>query len=219
MKFIPDFWLEQGDIKRCFKDTSVYNKEWLTVYKRRDSYVEHFFASYVPVPAQKLTKAMNEPALGGISNYSRAVIAEVRIKHTNYLGLPFRRALKLTLRGGAYFAGNTLIAERKTQEMEFIKEDAITVRRDAVLEFLRDTKQVLLWCAESHRYSERKPEELNFDTKPDWVKRDGCNYIFEQMKLNEDQQEERPRMLSMNQIYGKKVIRLESNRANSNGSV
>jgi len=208
-----DLWLEQKDVQYRIKDAAHWEGEWIPVYVCRNSYIEHFYGLLLPVSFQRAPKTMKDLLWAQDFDYSRAQIAKVRLKHTHYLGLRFRRLLALRFGTSGYFAHDKGISKQITQrvvkEGDTGKSDTILVRRDAVLDFIQRTEQVLLWCVRSVRYSERRLEDFGMEVKPDRILSEGryC-YDFEQRNLYPVQKNERPRMETMSQVFGKRIVRL-----------
>ena len=145
-------------------------------------------------------------------HYSGGQIAKVRLRHAHYLGLRFRRLLALEFGPcGYYLIDNGVtksIARRKIREKDTGKSDKIFVRRTAILNFIQSTKQVLLWCVRSQRYSERRLEELGLELKEERFCQECYCYDFERMNLNGRQKAERLRMATMTQVFGKGIVQL-----------
>lgn len=211
-KNITDSWMEQIDVQSRINDAAHWKDEWISVYERRDSYIEHFLGFLLPVSSQRAAKTMTDPSWDRDFDYSGGQIEKVRLRHTNYLGLRFRRFLGLEFGLCNYHLidnGVTKkIARREIHERDTGTSDKILVRREAVLTFIQGTKQVLLWCVRSQRYSERKPDELGLELSTERFRQECYCYDFERMNLNGSQKAERPRMATMTQVFGKGIVRL-----------
>lgn len=107
-----------------------------------------------------------------------------------------------------YFSNFEEVARREVAIRETEKSDSIHVRRDAVSKFIQFTNQVLLWCVESHRYSERRPEEFGLPLQQYRYKGEGFHYVYERMRSPHDDENERPRMSTKTQVYGKRLVML-----------
>jgi hypothetical protein len=207
-KIIADSWMEQIEVQARIKDTANWEDEWISVFERRDSYVDHFLGFLLPVSSQRADKTLKDLSWDRDFHYSGGQIAKVRLKHTNYLGLRFRRFLELEFGTNGYFQNGILIARREFRDGDIQKTDTIFVRREAVLSFVHGTKQALLWCIRSQRYSERQLEELGLELKAEQFRQNCCRYDFERMNLNGGLKIERPRMSTMTQVFGKGIVRL-----------
>jgi hypothetical protein len=209
---ITDSWMEQIDVQSRIKDAAHWEEEWFPVYERLDSYIEHFYGLLLPVSAQRAARTMTDPSWGRDFNYSLARIAKVLPRHTHYLGLRFRRSLALEFGPSGYFSIENGIRKRITrrnvQDKDTGKTDAILVRRDAVLNFVESTKQVLLWCVCSQRYSERKLDELDLVLNRERFHREWYCYDCARINLNGGQKAERPRMATMTEVFGKRIVLL-----------
>jgi len=207
-----DSWMEQIDVQSRIKDAAHWEDEWISVYERRDSYIEHFLGFLLPVSSQRAAKTMTNPGWSRDFDYSGGQIAKVRLRHTNYLGLRFRRFLALEFGPCNYHLidnGTTKsIARREIHDKDTGKSDKILVRREAILAFIQSTNQVLLWCVRSQRYSERKPDELGLELSAERFRQECYCYDFERMNLNGIQKAERPRMATLTQVFGKGIARL-----------
>jgi hypothetical protein len=206
---IADSWMEQKDVQSRIKDASDWKDEWISVYQRRDSYVEHFLAFLLPVSCQRAAKTLKDLSWDRDFHYSGGQIAKVRLKHTHYLGLRFRRFLELEFGTNGYFQNGNLIARREVRDYEIQKADTIFVRRDAVFNFVHGTNQVLLWCVRSQRYSERQLEEFGLEIKAERFRQECYCYDFERTNLSGRPKAERPRMATMTQVFGKGIVMLK----------
>lgn len=209
---MSDSWMEQEDVQSRITEAAAWDNEWVPVYESRNSYVEHFYGLLLPVSPLQSVNSMNDPSWGGDFGRTGGKIAEVRLRRTHFLGLRFRRCLELELATSGYFQNGTPITQRKIQDGDTLKSDTIFVRRDAVLNFLQETKQVLLWCIRSQRYSERELKEFGMERKSDRRRQQSYHYAFEQANVNQDQNAERPRMSTMTQVFGKCLVRLKNER-------
>ena len=211
-RIITDSWMEQKEVQARIKGVADWEDEWISVYESRDSYIEHFLGLLLPVNSQRAAKTMSDLSWGRDFDYSGGQIAKVRLKHTHYLGLRFRRLLALEFGPCSYFLiekdVTKRIARREVHERDTGKSDKIFVRREAVLNFVQSTKQVLLWCVRSQRYSERKLDELGLEVKAERFRQECYCYDFERMNLNGGLKAERPRMATMTQVFGKGIVRL-----------
>ena len=84
-RIITDSWMEQREVQSRIKDAAHWEDEWIPVYERRDSYIEHFYGLLLPVRFHKAAVAMKGISWGRDFNYSLARIAEVVPSHTHYL--------------------------------------------------------------------------------------------------------------------------------------
>lgn len=205
---INDAWMEQADVQNQIIDPSVWSSEWLKVYEIRNSYVEHFIGFFLPLSPQRAFKALGNISWGMDFDYSRGQIAKVRIGHTHYLGLKFRRYFALACGPHGYWQSGKLVARREIQDEETQKTDTIFVKRDAVVKYACGTKQVLQWCVRSQRFSERHLQEFGLEEKCDRRHDEHCHYEIHQMKITARQQAERPRMISMTEVFGKAIVGL-----------
>jgi len=201
--------MEQREVQARIKDTANWEDEWISVYERRDSYVEHFLGFLLPVSSQRAAKTLKDLSWDRDFHYSGGQIAKVRLKHTHYLGLRFRRFLELEFGTNGYFQNGNLIARREVRDREIQKADTIFVRREAVLNFVHGTNKVLLWCIRSQRYSERQLEEFGLEIKTERFRQECYCYDFERMNLNGGLKAERPRMATMTQVFGKGIVTLK----------
>ena len=208
---ITDSWMEQIDVQSRI-NAAHWEDEWISVYERRDSYVEHFLGFLLPVSPQRAAKTMTDPSWGRDFNYSGGQIAKVRLRHTNYLGLRFRRFFALEFGPCNYHLIDNgvrqCIARREIHERDTGTSDKIFVWREVVLAFAQGTNQALLWCVRSQRYSERGPKELGLELGAERFRQERYCYDFEQINLNGSQKAERPRMATMTQVFGKGIVRL-----------
>lgn len=208
---ITDSWMEQIDVQSRI-NAAHWEDEWISVYERRDSYVEHFLGFLLPVSPQRAAKTMTDPSWSRDFDYSSGQIAKVRLSHTHYLGLRFRRLLALEFGPLGYYliddGATKSVARREIHDRDAGKSDKILVRRGAILAFIQSTKQILLWCVRSQRYSERKPNELGLELHAERFRKECYCYDFERMILNGSQKAERPRMATMTQVFGKGIVRL-----------
>jgi serine/threonine protein kinase len=134
-----------------------------------------------------------------------------RFEGADYLGLRFRRLLALEFGPRSYYLidkGVTKSIARREVHENPVKTDTILVRREAVFNFVQSTKQVLLWCVRSQRYSERNLDELGLKPKAESFRQERYCYDFEPMNLNGRQKAELPRMVTMTQVFGKGIVRL-----------
>jgi hypothetical protein len=153
-------------------------------------------------------KVMADLSWGHDFDYSLGQIAKVRLEHTHYLGLRFRRFLELEFGTNSYFQNGKLIARREVQDGETQKADTIFVRREAVFNFVHGTKQVLLWCVCSQRYSERLLQEFGLGEKYEPIRMGHYCYDFRRIDLDKRRQRERPRMATMTETFGKSIVKL-----------
>jgi len=58
---ITDSWMEQIDVQSRI-NAAHWEDEWISVYERRDSYVEHFLGFLLPVSPQRAAKTMTDPS-------------------------------------------------------------------------------------------------------------------------------------------------------------
>lgn len=209
MERISDPWIEQEEVRGRFSDLSSWNGDWVEVYKREDSYVEHFLGMLVPVPYRWAKRTMRDLSWDRDCDHSKGRISEVRIHHSHYLGLRFRRSLKVGLGPPDYFANGEHIAKRETKDSDTRESDTIFVKRSTISRFLDETKQTLLWCLRSQRYSERKPVEFGLENlgQPRFYG-EGFHYVFERVELSDADEISRPRMAMMTQVFGKRIVDL-----------
>jgi hypothetical protein len=207
-QIITDSWMEQKEVQARIKGVTDLEDEWISVYERRDSYVEHFLGFLLPVSSKRAAKTLKDLSWDRDFHYSGGQIAKVRLNHTHYLGLRFRRFLELEFGTNGYFQHGNLIAKREVRDREIQKSDTIFVRREAVFNFVHGTNQVLLWCIRSQRYSERQLEEFGLEIKTERFCQEYYCYDFERMNLNGSLKGELPRMATMTQVFGKRIVSL-----------
>jgi hypothetical protein len=202
-----DSWMEQKDVQSRIKSAAPWKNEWISVYESRNSYIEHFLGFLLPVSPQRTAKTMTDPSWSPDFDYTGGQIAKVRLRHAHYLGLRFRRLLALEFGPNGYHlidnGATKSIARREIHDRDTGKLDKILVGREAILAFVQGTRQVLLWCVRSQRYSERQLKELGLEVKADRFRQKRYCYDFEQTNLNGTQKAERPRMATMSQVFGK----------------
>src|SRR5258706_6673359 len=108
----------------------------------------------------------------------------------------------MNLGPGDYFSNGEHIAQRKVEDFETWKSDTIFVKRHAIVRFLEETKQTLLWCLRSQRYSERHAVELGLENlKQETSIGEAFHFLFERVELNEYDRISRPRMPTMTQVF------------------
>jgi hypothetical protein len=125
-----------------------------------------------------------------------------------YLGFRFRRLLGLDLGQNRYWHKGEAIAERLSEADGVTRSSTIQVRRTAVLGFLKETDETLLWCLRSQRFSERTPGELRLAINSRVFRGPSFHYEFRVLPLPDHEKEKRSRMRTMTELFGKGVLDL-----------
>lgn len=82
----------------------------------------------------------------------------------------------------------------------------ISVRTDLLRQFLAETRQILLWCASSHRRTERTLDEFGLGSYREIVHREHCIYTRAANSITPEGKARLPRVCSCSWIVGKRRI-------------
>ncbi|MGH7950646.1 MAG: hypothetical protein ACREFE_01825 [Limisphaerales bacterium] len=201
-----DEWFFQYDVKKSIAALEIYKADFIPILERRESYIEYFAAYCVPVPINHIKAAFADASWGNEYDLSRNPI----MKHgaTHYLSLKFRRMFKPCLLNPCYYdeTQSHIIARRKKQITAICKNEKILVSKMLIHDFLKETRQALLWCIRSHRDSERSWSEFGNEFQNQTFKSETYNYLQERIDYEAKPARDRPRMQSGTLLFGKFLI-------------
>ncbi|MCH7965682.1 MAG: hypothetical protein IH852_17295 [Bacteroidetes bacterium] len=207
MAIIKDLWFGQNDIKKLFDSHSKLKDQWTIVYEKRMSANEHFVYLSIPI-AKHHNSIINDYNWGSDDKFTKKRVLHLNGKH--FLSVSLRRPYDLYLFGNEYRQKNNpkvyaIIEKSDLGETEIVKCSILT---DVLVEYLKNTKQVLLYGIRSHRYSERYLKEYGLRKHQKDFTSNRKNYIYLVQQLSKREKEQRFRANSMSMTFGKYIVHI-----------
>jgi hypothetical protein len=209
-----DDWFFQKDIERHFIAFDDWKDDLVPVFEQCDSYVEAFYSCCLPIPVSRLRTTFadpfSDPSWTVDYALSRAKIFRDTSKH--FLTRAFRnRAGKLELRSlvhSCYVDPTTerTVARRECRVDQAYRHRRILVSPILLAQFLSQTRQALLWCVSSIRFTERRLDEFGVHSYEECVKRDAGIYVRSANPITAEGKLRLPRMESASRILGKRRV-------------
>ena len=209
---IKDDWFFQRDVEQKFTQFSNWNEKLVPIFERRDSYIESFRSHCFPVPRRRIKRAVDE--VSWIADYSAArdIIKSLMPRH--FLSRAFRNRTGLELNLECYgrfdfryldSANRRIIARRVVHNRHTSHDETVTVCPILLAKFLTETRQELLWCVSSIRFSERCLREFHARSYEQHIKKNYCSYV---RRINPVPRDVKPefRMKSASNITGKRLV-------------
>lgn len=198
-----DEWFFQQDIKKSIASLEAWRIDPVTILERRESYVEYLAAYAIPIPISRLKITFSDVSWGSEFNHSKSPIVKRRSAH--FLSLKFRRMFNPWFSGSCYYdeTQSNIIAREEKEISSICKNIKILVSKEVVCDFLKETRQALLWCIRSHRDSERSWNEFGKDFQNQTFKGETYHYVQERIDYEAKPARDRPRMHSGTLLFGK----------------
>ena len=210
-----DKWFFQHDIERQLIEFPDWESDLVPVFERRDSYVEALYSFCLPIPTSRLPRTFDDPFNdpSWTSDYacSRAKIFRQTSKH--FLTRAFRNrtgSIELRWLGSRFYYMDSLtereVARREHRDDPAYRYNRILVSPILLARFLAQTRQGLLWCVSSCRFTERRLDELATDAYQESIKRNECIYVRSVNPIPHEGQYRLPRIQSASRIVGKRRV-------------
>ncbi len=175
-------------------------------------YIESFRSHCFPVPRRRIERAFDE--VSWIADYSatRDIIKSFKSRHFLSRAFRNRTGLKLSLEWYGRFDARYLnsetcriIARRVIHSRHTSHDETVVVCPILLAKFLMETRQELLWCVSSIRFTERRLREFRTRSYEQRIKSNRCIYVC---RLNPVPRDVKPefRMESASNITGKRLV-------------
>lgn len=211
---MKDEWFFQQDVERQFAEFPNWNAELVPVFEQRNSYVEAFYSFCLPIPFARLQRTfddpLNDPSWQTDYTCSRAKIFRDKSKH--FLTCAFRNragGIELRSRGCQFYVESTterVVARRECRDDQAYRYKRILVSPHLVARFLAQTRQALLWCVSSIRFTERRLDEFAASSYEECIKQKEAIYIRSANPITQEGKEHLPRMESASRVWGKRRV-------------
>lgn len=208
---LKDDWFFQKDIEQQFVEFTNWKEDLVPVFEERHSYVEALQSFCFPIRTSRLKKmTFAEMSWHYDYTYARTKLFQHSSRH--FLTRAFRnRAGNIELRRmGARWLyidpSNKIMARKEVRQDYAYAHNCILIAPRLIAEFLVQTRQTLLWCVSSIRFSERRFDE--FRTKP-YEKTVPCTkgiYVRSANPITREGKDHLPRMNSASRIVGKRHV-------------
>ena len=205
-----DEWFLQHDVERQLVAFPDWDADLVTVFESRSSYVESFYSFCLPVTTACLSHTFSDPSWTSDYNSSRVRIFQEVHKH--FLTRAFRnRAGSIELRSLFHPFYLDTSTERVVARQEARSDYAhcskrILINPKLLARFLAQTRQTLLWCVRSIRFTERRLDELQTESYEERITRDMCIYIRGVNPITPEGKHHLPRMESTSRVFGKRHV-------------
>ena len=198
-------WFIQGDVISLIVNHMQLKNEWTIVYESRESSLEHYNYLAIPVKYNSTESIFGYESWGDDDKNTLKNLLNFNGKQ--FLSLSFRRYFNLNYWMDTYISkSNEKYAIMEKDNIGGTEYKKCLIRTDKLEEYLRYSKQLLLFGLRSHRYSERFLPELgvkNLDKK--FVSR-RFNYILHYQKMSNRELKYRPHAKSMSLVFGKYIV-------------
>jgi hypothetical protein len=209
---IKDDWFFQRDVEQKFTQFSNWNEKLVPIFERRDSYIESFRSHCFPVPRRRIERTFDE--VSWIADYSAArdIIKSFRSRHFLSRAFRNRTGFELSLEWHGRFdvryldsETRRIIARRVVHDRHTSHDEMVVVCPFLLARFLAETRQELLWCVSSIRFTERRLREFRARSYEQYIKNNRCFYV---RRVNPVPRDVKPefRMESASNITGKRLV-------------
>ena len=209
-----DDWILQNDLKQRIVDPEVWNDKFIPILQERQSYIEYYVASCLPLGPRQVLKSLRVLNWSHDFNHSKPRI--VRRTKYQFLSRSFRNFAKLRRRityyhdeAGEYGDEEGDTISRYSVREDHIAERTVLVRRDKVVDFLIAKRKVLLFCFRSHRFSERTLDELEIKATYEKHREARWHIVKELSDISDGQNQHnfgRDRANTFSFLFGKSLI-------------
>ena len=153
-------WFTFSDEVAYLRSPSLSATGMISIYHKRDSYIENLFEGIVLVPRRAVSTELQQPTFSFVPHqYTRRLV-----KHTQYhfLGQPICRFAQLTCYDKHRYvdAAHKTAAERRDDTGSVEREVHVTLRSDILAAYCEHHRLVPIFVTDSYRFSERELQEF-----------------------------------------------------------
>jgi hypothetical protein len=208
MAKIKDLWFLQNDVKKIFDTHTKLKNKWTILFEKRMSAIEHYTYLSIPIAKTHSSKIIHNYNWGSDDSFTKKNIFHLNGKQ--FLAVGFRRQYNLYLFGNEYREKNKPKVFAKIERDDLGETEIIrcSILTNILAEYLKDTKQDLLFGIRSHRYSERYLSEFGLRKKQTDFKSNRKNYFYLLQTPTKMEKLRRFRAKSMSMVFGKYLIHI-----------
>lgn len=205
MSKINGEWFLQKDLIHRIDEHINYSEEYTLIYESIDNAFEHLVYYPIPIPVKKINSIMNYETWG--ENFDLTKQKVLLFNGSHYLSLSFRRHFKIELHYKKYFSESQKeYSKLEVDENQWSKSKKCFVFTDALIEYLKSSKQTLLYGIRSHRYSERNLDEFDLKTFGDKYKSSVKNYSWYVQPVQDRGSTYHQQIKCMSIVFGKYFV-------------
>ena len=179
-----------------------FTEEWVTIYEFRESALEYYVCVTIPIPPKNAPTIITTNNWADDALYTRAKLLNRNSRE--FLSLTFKRRYEAFFISNDYMKkDDEIIARRETLDEGGTRGERYLVKSKYMLDYLRFTKQELVFAFRSHRFSERFLSELGFKESKKEFNSKKNNYFFQCRSVSQRELAQRPRAKSFSIVFGK----------------
>jgi hypothetical protein len=174
----------------------------LSIYHRRESYIETFLSGLILVPSRRLSDELTRPAFSFVPHDS--TLRLVKYSKYHFLGSALRKLAGLTsVNESCYVDENGEPAAQRKRNLSYEVEIETTLRRDILQTYCQYHRLVPVWVVNATRLSERSVREIKLASER--VDVAGSSFCYFRL-FRKTPKHFRARMSSLSLIYGKRLL-------------
>lgn len=195
-------WLGFKDTIKFLQSRHGPTEQMLSIYHRRDSYIERFLSGLILVPSRRLSDELTRPAFSFVPHDSTRRL--VKYSKYHFLGSALCKLAGLTsVNESCYVDENGKPAAQQKRTFSYEEEIETTLRRDILQDYCQHHRLVPVWVVNATRLSERSVREIKL--APERVDVAGSSFCYFHL-FRKTPKHFRARMSSLSLIYGKRLL-------------
>ena len=199
---LADEWMLHSDLIPQIVYGPPIDEEFILFRCQNENYIDVKHVLIIALSPRRCQKALNDPFFAKDTSDSRyRILAAQCDSHIHFLSRGLRHGLRKVLNGYEDDDRN-VIAECHRSYVGGQLIDEARIQFPYLIQQLKRRHLGALWCMESYRLSERKPEELNI--KVGATLRTGIDYIYQLVIASHDGLT--PRMKTVAKLTGKRIL-------------
>ena len=200
-------WISFAETVEFLESPSAVATEKISIFHKRESYVETLWEGIVLVSRRRVTSALQCPTFSFLPHESKRQLVTFSKHH--FLSAALRRFANLSSPNWHRYtdAAGKIAAERIEQKHSYENETEITLRRDILDAYCGQHRLVAVWVINATRFSERTIEE--FDVPSGRKDVSGATFCYFRL-FKETPTHTRPLMNTLSLIRGKRVVFTET---------
>ena len=186
------------------ENPTKFNEEWTTIFESKDSYLEHYICVSIPIGLNSFPKISSTYNWGTDDQYTHKKVLYRNGKE--FLSLTFRRHYDIFYAHNEYMTKkNEIFAKRVSVDEGGTQSETYLVKSIHLVNYLKLTKQNMVFAYRSHRYSERILNEFGINEIMQEHATDRNNYFQQYKSLEAHNNHQRSRAKSFSIVFGKCV--------------